>query len=155
VSGSLTAQAAREQLPTALAEKPDLVTIWLAVNDLNAQVSPKDHAAALGSIVDALVKGTSARIFVGNVPDLRAVPAYAGVDQTALIALVNAYNEEIRSVVSQHPGRVVLVDLFTGSAQLMTTVTVAADGFHPSDAGYELIAQRFADAMRKSGVLLR
>ncbi len=155
VSGSLAAQAAREQLPTAIAEKPDLVTIWLAANDLNAQIPPADLAAALMRMVDGLVAGTPARIFIGNVPDLRAVPEYAGVDQAALLARVQAYNAAIASVAARHADRVVVVDLFTGSAALMTQVTVAADGFHPSDAGYTLIAQRFADAMRKSGVPLR
>ncbi|MDE3113919.1 MAG: hypothetical protein KGK34_13335, partial [Chloroflexota bacterium] len=71
VSGSLAAQAARDQLPSAVAEDPDLVTIWLAVNDINAQVSDKDYATALNAIVDGLTKTTHARIFIGNVPDLR------------------------------------------------------------------------------------
>jgi acyl-CoA thioesterase I len=155
VSGSLAAQAAREQLPTAATDAPDLVTIWLAVNDLNASVPDKDYSVALRTIVDGLVKGTSARIFMGNVPDLRAVPAYAGVDPSLLIGRVLAYNEVIRVIAAQNADRVVVVDLFTGSAELMTQVTVASDGFHPSDAGYALIAQRFADAMRKAGVPLR
>jgi lysophospholipase L1-like esterase len=37
----------------------------------------------------------------------------------------------------------------------MTDVTVAPDGFHPSDAGYILIADRFAAAMRAAGIPLR
>src|SRR5262249_5626610 len=78
-SGSLTDQARVEQLPSAVREQPNVVTIWLAVNDLNAGVTPAAHAAALGAIADALVRDTQARIFVGTVPDLRAVPAYAGV----------------------------------------------------------------------------
>src|SRR5205807_59361 len=45
VSGSLASQAAREQLPNALALDPGLVTVWLAVNDLNANVAPADYAA--------------------------------------------------------------------------------------------------------------
>ena len=155
VAGSLAAQAAHEQLPTAVAEDPDLVTIWLAVNDINAQVSDKDYATALNAIVDGLTKTTHARIFIGDVPDLRAVPAYAGVDRSKLIAVVAAYNEVIRGIAAQHSDRVVVVDLFTGSAALMTQVTVSPDGFHPSDVGYELIAERFAAAMRKSGVALR
>lgn len=155
VSGSLAAQAVREQLPAAVADRPDLVTVWLAVNDLNAQVPDAEYAAALRTIVDALVKGTPARIFIGNVPDLRAVPAYAGVDPSVLLARVRTYNEVIRVLAAQNAGRVVPVDLFTGSAELMTQVTVASDGFHPSDAGYALIAQRFAEAMRKAGVPLR
>lgn len=154
VSGSLTAQAAADQLPRALRERPTIVTVWLAVNDMNGGVAPDAHAAALASIVDPLVTGTGARIFVGNVPDLRAVPAYADTDKEVLSALVGAYNEGIARVARRHGDRVVLVDLFTGSAELMTDVTVAPDGFHPSDAGYTLIAGRFAAAMRAAGIPL-
>lgn len=155
VPGSLTAQAKLEQVPAAVREQPTLVTIWLAVNDLNAQVSVRDHSVALGAIVDALASGTSARIFVGNVPDLRAVPAYAGGDQAALLATVQAYNAGIAAAAARHADRVTVVDLFTGSATLTTQITVSTDGFHPSDAGYELIAQRFVEAMRRAGVPLR
>lgn len=154
VSGSLTAQAATEQLPRATRERPTIVSIWLAVNDMNAGISPADHAAALARIVDGLASSTDARIFVGNVPDLRAVPVYADTDPELLAALVNAYNDGIARVTRLHGDRVVLVDLHTGSAELMTDVTVASDGFHPSDAGYILIADRFAAAMRVSGVPL-
>lgn len=155
VSGSLTAQARAEQLPRAIRERPTLVTVWLAVNDMNAAVTPEAHASELASIIDALVAGTAARVFVGNVPDLRAVPAYADADHEVLGALVAAYNDGIARVGRRHGDRVVLVDLFTGSAELMTGVTVATDGFHPSDAGYVLIAGRFAAAMRDAGVPLR
>lgn len=155
VSGSLTAQAQRDQLPAAVRERPTVVTIWLAVNDMNALVSPPDHAAALRAIVDGLVQATSARVFVGNVPDLRAVPSYANADKVVLLAQVQAYNAGIAAVAAKHPARVVLVDLFTGSAELTSQMTVSADGFHPSDAGYVLIARRFADAMRGSGIPLR
>jgi lysophospholipase L1-like esterase len=48
-----------------------------------------------------------------------------------------------------------VVDLFTGSADLVSTVTVAADGFHPTDAGYQLIAERFAVSLRAAGIALR
>jgi len=154
VSGSLADQARIEQLPSALRERPTVVTIWLAVNDLNAEVAPSAHAAALGGIVDALVRNTRARIFVGTVPDLRAVPAYAGADQAALIARIGAYNAGILALGTRHAGRVVVVDLFTGSAELTSQITVSPDGFHPSDAGYTLIAARFAEAMRTNGIPL-
>jgi lysophospholipase L1-like esterase len=105
--------------------------------------------------VDALVTGTAAKIFVGNVPDLRPVPAYADADKVALFRLIGAYNAAIAAIAAKHPGRVFVVDLFTGSADLVSTMTVSGDGFHPSDAGYQLIADRFAAAMRANGVPLR
>ena len=155
VSGSLAAQAAREQLPTAVGLRPQLVTMLLAVNDLNAEISPTDYSAALRSVIAPLATGTAARIFVGNVPDLRAVPAYARTDPAALVARIGAYNAAIASVAAAFPGRVMVVDLFTGSAALVTTMTVSADGFHPSDAGYALIADRFLAAMAAAGIALR
>ena len=154
VSGSLIAQARSEQLPLALREQPTVVSIWLAVNDLNAQITPAAYATALGAIVDALVRDTSALIFVGTVPDLRVVPAYAGTDPVALLAQIQAYNAGIAALAARDPRRVFVVDLFTGSADLTSQITVSTDGFHPSDAGYALIARRFADAMRANGVPL-
>lgn len=155
VSGTLTPRAQTEQLPAAVRERPTLVTIWLAVNDLNAPVPVNAYTASLSAIVDTLVRDPPAVVFVGNVPDLRAVPAYAGSDQVALLARVTAYNAAIALVAGKHPGRVVVVDLFTGSAELTTNITVSQDGFHPSDEGYVLIATRFAEAMRANGVPLR
>jgi lysophospholipase L1-like esterase len=155
VSGSLAIQAQREQLPGGLAQRPTLVTIWLAVNDLNAGIAPASYRESLAAIVDPLVARTEATIFVGNVPDLRPVPAYAGVDKLMLAAQIAAYNEVIAAVAAKDPRRVVVVDLNTGSAELVSNATVARDGFHPSDAGYQLIADRFVTAMRAKGVPLR
>lgn len=155
ISGSLTAQAQRDQLPKAIHEQPTIATVWLGVNDLNSGVAAPDHSAAIGAIIDGLVERTPAKVFVGTVPDLRAVPIYSVVDPAVLLARVAAYNAGITAAAAKHPDRVVLVDLFTGSAELTTTMTVAQDGFHPSDAGYALIADRFAEAMKKAGVPLR
>ena len=155
VAGSLALQAEREQLPGAIAQHPTLVTVWLAVNDLNATIEPAAYAGALGAIVDGLAQGTTATIFVGNVPDLRPVPAYAGTDKARLLGAITAYNDAIAGIAAQHSTRVVVVDLFTGSAALVSSATVSSDGFHPSDVGYSLIADRFASAMRAKGVPLR
>lgn len=155
VSGSIALQARTAQLPGAIAQRPTVVSIWLAVNDMNATIEPASYANDLGAIVDTLVSGTDAKIFLGNVPDVRPVPAYAEADKEALFRLIQAYNQVIAAIAARHPTRVVPVDLFTGSAPLVSTITVSGDGFHPSDAGYQLIADRFADAMRRSGVPLR
>jgi lysophospholipase L1-like esterase len=155
MSGSIASQAARDQVPAAVSLRPQLVTIWLSVNDLNASIDPQDYGVALRSVVEPLVQKTDARIFVGTVPDLRSVPAYAGQDQAALLARINAYNAAIAAIALAFKDRVLPVDLFTGSAALTSTITVSADGFHPSDDGYELIADRFTAAIAKAGIALR
>ena len=155
VSGSVAIQAKDAQLPGAIAQRPTVVSIWLAVNDMNATIQPASYKDALAAIVDGLVARTDAKIFVGNVPDVRGVPAYKDVDKNALLAQITAYNDIITQITKSVPGRVYLVDLFTGSAALVSTITVSGDGFHPSDEGYKLIADRFAAAMRTAGVPLR
>jgi lysophospholipase L1-like esterase len=155
VAGSLTLQAVSQQLPGAIAQRPNVISVWLAVNDLNATIEPASFADSLRQIVDGLVRNTGATIFVGNVPDLRAVPVYAGADKARLLAGIQAYNDAIAAIAAKNPDRVKVVDLFTGSAALVSTGTVSQDGFHPSDEGYQLIAERFATVMRASGVPLR
>jgi lysophospholipase L1-like esterase len=155
VSGSIALQAKDAQLPGAIAQKPTAVSIWLAVNDMNATIQPQSYGEALGAIVQGLVQKTDAKIFVGNVPDVRGVPAYKDVDKNQLFQQISAYNAVIAQVVAASPGRAFVVDLFTGSAPLVSTITVSGDGFHPSDEGYRLIAERFANAMRANGVPLR
>lgn len=148
-------QALTQQLPGAIAQRPSLVSVWLAVNDLNATIEPASYAESLGQIIDGLVQKTGATIFIGNVPDLRPVPAYASIDKARLLGGIQSYNDVIAQVAAKYPGRVNVVDLFTGSAPLVVTATVSADGFHPSDDGYRLIADRFANAMRAKGIPLR
>jgi lysophospholipase L1-like esterase len=155
VSGSVAVQAKDQQLPGAIAQRPTVVSIWLAVNDMNATIDPPSYGAALAALVDGLVQRTEAKIFVGNVPDVRGVPAYKDVDKNTLFQQITAYNAAIAQVAASAPSRVFPVDLFTGSAPLVSTITVSPDGFHPSDEGYRLIAERFANTMRANGVPLR
>lgn len=107
------------------------------------------YASAIAAVVDPLVVTTQAFIFVGNVPDLRAVPVYAGRDPDALLTRINAYNA---ALASRNFGRVFVVDLFTASADLMSGTTVSSDGFHPSTAGYGQIADRFAQSLVGRGL---
>src|SRR5499427_10197509 len=65
VSGSTLSQALQEQLGPALDAQPDVVTVWLAVNDLNARVPLEQYAADLDTLLGEL-DATHARVLVGN-----------------------------------------------------------------------------------------
>src|SRR5687768_6307672 len=54
VPGSTLRQALEQQLPRAVAAKPDLVTVWLVVNDVLAGVSPQTYAADLDRLLRTL-----------------------------------------------------------------------------------------------------
>ena len=60
VSGSTLAQALQEQLGPAVDAQPDVVTVWLAVNDLNARVPLEQYAADLETLLGQLDRRTRA-----------------------------------------------------------------------------------------------
>ena len=145
VSGSTLAQALQEQLGPAVDAQPDVVTVWLAVNDLNAGVPLDSYAAELDTLLGQL-ESTNARVLVGNVPDLARVAAYRGIDPEALGAEVARWNAAISETSLRHGAT--LVDLYSQWQDLAVHPEyVAADGFHPSSDGYQALAEVFAGAL--------
>ena len=149
VSGSLLSQALDQQLPVALAARPDLVTVWLAVNDLNARVPLERYGADLDRLLAAL-EASGASVLVGNIPDVAQLPVYRGLDPALVRSQVDAWNEVIAATAARHGA--VLVDLHTSWRELAEHPEyVAADGFHPSAEGYARLAELFWSAFEANG----
>jgi acyl-CoA thioesterase I len=147
VSGTLLSTALTDQLPLAVQEQPDLVTVWLAVNDLDAHVPLESYSADLETLLATLARQTSARILVGSVPDLAQVPAYKAVDPVLLRAEVGRWNAAIAQVAGRHGA--VVVDLYAEYAELgRHPEYISGDGFHPSTAGYAQVGELFYQAAR-------
>jgi lysophospholipase L1-like esterase len=145
VSGSTLAQALDEQLAPALDARPDVVTVWLAVNDLNARVELEQYARDLDRLLAKLAT-TRARVLIGNVPDLARLGVYAGRDATSLRAEVDRWNQVIAATAERHGARV--VDLHARWHELAEHPEyVAQDGFHPSSEGYARLAELFIESL--------
>jgi lysophospholipase L1-like esterase len=145
VSGSTLAQAIDEQLGPALDAQPDVVTVWLAVNDLNGQVALKRYAADLDSLLGQL-ETSHARVLVGNVPDLGSVAAYRGIDPGPLRAEVDRWNRVIADTSARHGAS--LVDLHSRWRDVAQHPEyLSADGFHPSSEGYQALADVFGQVL--------
>jgi lysophospholipase L1-like esterase len=120
------------------------VTVWLAVNDLNARVPLETYARDLDRLLAALDPGHTL-ILVANVPELTAAPAYRAVDPSRLRLAVAQWNAAIGSVVQRRGA--VLVDLSDTWQELaQNPALISADGFHPSAEGYTRLSQRFVAA---------
>jgi acyl-CoA thioesterase-1 len=144
VSGSTLAQALDEQLGPALDAQPDVVTVWLAVNDLNARVPLEQYAVDLDTLLGQL-ELTHARVLVGNVPDLGRLAVYRGVDPGPLQAEVNRWNAVIGETVARHGA--ILVDLFATWQEVADHPEyLSQDGFHPSSEGYQALSDVFVKA---------
>jgi lysophospholipase L1-like esterase len=154
IPGIQVHQALRIELPVALDAHPNLVTIWLAVNDIIEKVPVNSYAQDLDALLSRLQAGAPhARIAVANVPDLILLPYFyhhAGFNAQLLQAQILAYNTVIASIVNRH--HAILIDLAQYSDALVQHPEyVSADGLHPTATGYEQIAALFYQALTVTG----
>ena len=162
VAGALAVEG-----PEALTVAPTLVTVWLNLNDLIAQVDPADYEAQLDQLVHSMRRGGLATVLVANTPYLDRLPAYlecragsatrgikcppglADIPPSEVNARVDAYNAAIARVVQREGA--VLVDLHAGGETPdLHPDWVSDDGFHPNGAGYAAIAATFAATWKKT-----
>jgi acyl-CoA thioesterase-1 len=162
VSGATVRDALVGQLPKALAANPDVVTVWLAVNDVISLVPVSDYEATLRTLVHALRRGGRTEVLVANVPPLDRLPAYrtclpgSRVTGVACVLPLVPSPDQVRALVAQFNAAIarvvavegaVAVDLSRDSGQSLAGLT-AADGFHPSTRGHRRIAAAFARALK-------
>lgn len=140
ISGSLLRQALGQQVPVAVDSSPDLITVWLSVNDYIARVALEEYGADLDSLLGELRSRTDATILVGNVPDLSALPIASRLDLRA----VDRWNAVIAETTARH--QATLVDLQGTWREVADHPEyISADGFHPSTSGYRRLADVFYD----------
>jgi acyl-CoA thioesterase I len=168
VPGSTAARAVRDQLPIAIAVKPDVATVFLNVNDIVDQVPVSAYRADLEMLLEGL-RSTGARVLVANVPPLDQLPLLkaclpfapgpdGSCDTSRRISveeidrIVDDFNGAIASVASATGA--ILVDLHGAGLKVREAggeaSIISSDGFHPSTAGHELIARTFAAALRRA-----
>jgi lysophospholipase L1-like esterase len=134
IPGITVEGARKEELPIAVDAHPDIVTVWLAVNDLAASVPLDSYRQQLNTLLGSLKQHTHARIFVGNLPDLTLLPYFSGANVGILRSTVQAWNAVIARVAAANGAT--LVDLYGGWRELATHPEyLATDGLHPSTIG--------------------
>lgn len=161
IPGATVAQALAEEVEAALQARPNLVTVWLNVNDMLQGVSPAEYERQLDSLLRQLRRSVSTRILVANTPPLDRLPAYQagrllGLPGPEVVQeLVAQYNEAIARVVQRQGA--LLVDLHAAGMAARAAGTegsmISRDGFHPSTAGHARVAEAFAEVLRASGPL--
>ena len=145
ISGATLRDVLQQELPPALDARPRLVTLWAGVNDLRAQVPLPTYLQQLDTVLSQLKQvkssadGAAPTIIVLNLPDLRRLPVFQVADQRAVDQAVRQWNAAIADVVQRHGA--VLVDLYAHGPDLSAHPEyISVDGFHPSTAGYQALA---------------
>jgi lysophospholipase L1-like esterase len=130
----------RAQVDRALEWRPDLAVVVIGANDLGHRVPPAEAAGRLRTAVRRL-REASVDVVVAPAPDLSVVPhvpaAYRGLLQAAS-ALLRA--EQIAAVEAEG-GRVADRSGATSAAFASDPGLFSGDSFHPSSAGYAVIAE--------------
>ena len=160
ISGNTIHPALTNELPEAIAAHPTLVTVWMVGNDFRNCTPLNQYGADLETLLAQLQTQTHARVFVANLPDMSLLPAFANdaaqvpcfQGQTAdqIRGQVLQWNAAIAAAVALHGD--VLVDLFHSDLAKHPEL-IYRDGFHPSTAGYQMLASLFwAQIQAHSGV---
>lgn len=151
VSGSTAEEAIAEQLPAAEKLKPNLVTIWLAINDIRNQVSLEAYRKQLDEIVRRMT-ATGAHVYVGNVPDLTGIPELAeSYTEPQLRAFTSEWNDTIAEVALANGAHLVdLQEASEGMDQEEMKVLISEDRFHPSTLGHVALAEIFLHHIESS-----
>lgn len=150
VSGIHMQEALTEELPIALSTSPDLVTIWLVVNDFIGGVTYQDYIHDLDTLLSQLRTRTHANLVMANLPDLTRLPAFSGqtsAQKGQTRQQIQHWNAGIATLAARYD--VTLIDLYSRNNQLTTHPEyISGDGFHPSPAGYVQLANIFWQAIK-------
>jgi lysophospholipase L1-like esterase len=133
-SSGLAAQVGR-----AIAWQPSLAVMVIGANDLTHLVPPDQAAQELGGAVRRL-RAVGVQVVVAPAPDLSSVPHVP----VALRAVVRSAGEVLRQrqqrTVLAEGGRIADPDQRASRAFAADASLFSADRFHPSSAGYAVIA---------------
>lgn len=142
VSGATTDDVLRGQLERGVAMNPDLVTLGIGINDIGHGFTLDQFSRNYETILSTLKEKTSARIVVTNLPDISTAPRIPNSMRSEYQRQIVQFSRRLEEIAARHG--VTVFDIYT-----ITTQELAAhpeyfsnDGFHPSDAGYQMWAEQ-------------
>jgi lysophospholipase L1-like esterase len=147
-AGVPSEQVAREQLPRALAMRPDLVSLICGANDVILTTRPnvEAFAATFSGMLEALrAELPDAAIVTATYPHVSHFLQLRPRSRLRVARGMNELNEAIHSLAQRHEA--VCLD-FAAHPGRGERANYAADGFHPSPAGHREAAHTFALALR-------
>ena len=129
----------RSQVDRALDWQPDVAVIVIGANDISHRVPPAEAAGELGSAVRRL-REAGAEVVVAPAPDLSVVPQVPAAYRAVVKAGSGLLRTAQVTAVTAAGGRVADADGATSTAFGADAGLFSGDSFHPSSAGYAVIA---------------
>jgi lysophospholipase L1-like esterase len=125
--------------------QPDLITLSTGANDLIAGDAVASFEKGFRDVlIELRALAPSGVIAASNLPDLTKLPRFQeDPDRDVTEGRVQAFNAAIARQASAF--NVLLVDLY--SVPLQDSFVSEIDGFHPSDAGHQAMANAFLEVV--------
>ena len=141
VSGATSVDVLRDQLDQGVAMDPDLVTLGIGINDIGHGLTLDQFSRNYEEILSTLKEKTRAEIVVTNIPDVSTAPRIPGPMRSEYQQQIMQFSRRLEEIAARHG--VTVFDIFTITTQKLASHPeyFSADGFHPSDQGYEFWAQ--------------
>lgn len=133
-----------DQLPLALAMRPDLITVCIGMNDVTRPGPYFDRALVDLDILHSRLAASGATIVITTFPDLTQVLPIGRVLESRVLRI----NDEIRAAAGRHGFR--LVDLY-GAPSMADPEIWSRDRIHGSTKGHILFAAAAAEALGLPG----
>ena len=140
VSGATTEDLIRGQLERSVALNPDLVTVGIGINDIGHGLTLDQFSRNYEEILKTLREKTHAEILVTNIPDISSAPRIPGPMRGEYQRQIVQFSQRLEEIAKRHG--VTVFDIYTITRDELPSHPeyFSADGFHPSDRGYELWA---------------
>ncbi|MEO8785256.1 MAG: SGNH/GDSL hydrolase family protein [Candidatus Saccharimonadales bacterium] len=138
-SGARAADVASQQLPKALAFRPDVVLLAVGANDATHLTSGSSLQKSLQAIINGLRQGNPAvKIVVTGSPEMSAVPRFPWPINWLAGLRTRQVNKVYSRLISQNHLVLAPIAQATGPAFKADPTLFAADNFHPNARGYQL-----------------
>ena len=164
------------QEAAAVALRPDLVTVWVGINDLEKGVSPSMFGSELQEMV-ARLRAHHAQVLLANLEPITDAPTYAACAGTsfpssasnprcfvdtrfatgrlppadATNATLAAYDTQVDDVAHSDGAVIVNVDRALAQAESGPKSAFSPDDFDLSTPGQAVVARLFVSAWRSTG----
>lgn len=140
VSGATTEDVLQRQLQRGVDGSPDLVTLGIGINDIGHGFSIEQFARYYEQILTTLKTKTDAAIVVSNIPDISSAPRIPVPMRNEYQRQIAQFNARLEEIARRH--EVTVFDIYSITQRDLPSHPeyFSADGFHPSDEGYELWA---------------
>jgi lysophospholipase L1-like esterase len=148
VSGARTADVARQAQDLDPAAPPDVLVVVVGANDVAHLTPPWRFVRAVAGVYRELRARLDRPVVVCSLPEFRVVTVVGRPLRTLAVAYGRLLGGLQRLTLRRVPGvRWVNARRLAGPTFRRRPDAMAADGYHPSDLGYTLLADALAPAV--------